>query len=287
MNTKVTLTVGLAAFAAVLMPASVFAQSYDIPSTPGPGAYSAPTSGLPAAQCYVPAGMMLNASLQTSISTEAARPGDVIDAMLTQSVMTGNGQIPAGTVLEGHVTTARSGGFLGRSGELTVKFDHLRTPNGMSVPMSAHISGDLGKYKGSASGSTFHGEGAGTKVGQALLRTAVGAGAGAALGTAVGAIAGHGNPTLQYRTSMMPYSEPMGMGMGMGMTPVSYYQNGSGAARGAGRGAWSGAAIGGGVGLADSLLLRKGHNVVIQSGTQIQLLLDAPIQIDRGQYGAT
>jgi hypothetical protein len=67
--------------------------------------------------------------------------------------------------------------------------------------------------------------------------------------------------------------------------PVGYYNQRSGAALGAGRGAWSGAAIGGGVGLADSLLLRKGKNVDIHSGTPIQLQLDAPVQLDRPPYG--
>ena len=60
------------------------------------------------------------------------------------------------------------------------------------------------------------------------------------------------------------------------------------AALGAGRGAWSGAAIGGGIGLADSLLLRKGKNVQISSGTPIQVQLDQPINIGRqgpGQFG--
>src|SRR5262249_19713774 len=121
-----------------------------------------------------------------------------------------------------------------------------------------------------------------TKVGQALMRSAIGAGAGAALGTAVGAIAGRGQSNMQYRTSFVP--EYNGYG-GMQYAPVGYYHQGSGAARGAGRGAWSGAAIGGGVGLADSLLLRKGKNVDIQSGTPIQLQLDAPVQLDRPGYG--
>jgi hypothetical protein len=108
--------------------------------------------------------------------------------------------------------------------------------------MSAHITGELGKYKQNGNGS-FQGEGAGTKVGQALMRTAIGAGAGAALGTAVGAIAGRGNNTVGYAPVYEPY--------GATVVPVGYapsYSNG--AARGAGRGAWSGAAIGGGVGLA-------------------------------------
>ncbi len=314
----------LLAATALLMPASALAQSYSGGSSyiPPSTTYSPPAGGssyLPPSnnytspspvpqltQCYVPAGMMLSASLQTSISTQAAKAGDLVQATLSDAIVTANGQIPAGTVLEGHVENAKSGGFLGRSGELTVKFDHLRTPGGMSLPMAAHISGNIGKYKLAEGSSTVHGETVGTKVGQALVRSAIGAGAGAALGTAVGAIAGKGNPQPQLRTAIVPVGYPnmgypgmgypgMGMGypnmgypgMGSQLMPVNYYTNRSGAARGAGRGAWSGAAIGGGVGLADSLLLRRGHDVVIQSGTPIKLLLDAPIQVDRVQYGAT
>lgn len=273
----------IASTASILSPITALAQSYT-----GSGSYPSP---MPSTACYVPAGMMLNAALQTSIATEAAKPGDLVSAILNQPVALGNGQLPAGTILEGQVEAASAGGFLGRAGRLTIQFNRLRTPNGMTVPMSAHISGDLGKYKqvGNSSNS-FVGEGMGTKVGQAALRTAIGAGAGAALGTAVGAIAGAGRNTMQYRTSYQPIGYGYGYGYGYGtMAPVGYYTtSSSGAARGAGRGAWSGAAIGGGLGLADSLLLRKGRNIQIPSGTPIKLQLDAPLQVDlHSQFGAT
>lgn len=245
----------------------------------GGGNYNATPSYPPGGASYVPAGLVLNASLATSVSTDSARPGDLVEANLTQPVMLGDGQIPAGSVLEGHVVSANSGGFLTKAGRVSIRFDRLRTPNGVQVPVSAHIIGDLGKYKPVGGSDTYAGEGAGTKVGQAALRTAVGAGAGAALGTAIGAIAGHG----MGRYSVRPVYGPFGHGFG----PVGYaprYQ--SGAALGAGRGAWSGAAIGGGVGLADGLLLRKGKNVVVQSGTPVQLQLDAPVTLaHQAQYG--
>ena len=233
--------------------------AYTPPYTPPAGApqYSPPPESL-----FVPSGMALSATLSTSISTDVAKPGDLVQATLSQPVILSTGQLPAGTTLIGRVANASAGGFLGRSGHLTVNFDRLRTPNGTEAPMSAHITGELGKYKQSGNGN-FQGEGAGAKVGQALMRTAIGAGAGAALGTAVGAIAGHGNNTVGYAPS---------------------YSNG--AARGAGRGAWSGAAIGGGVGLADSLLIRKGKNIEISSGTPVKLQLDAPITIgSQPQFG--
>ena len=111
--------------------------------------------------------------------------------------------------------------------------------------MTAHIVGGVGKYTdvGSDQSDSFRGETWKTKAGQAAIRGAVGAGAGAALGTAIGAIASRGR------------------------------------SRGVGRGAWSGAAIGGGLGVAQSVLLRKGKNVLISSGQQMQLQLDAPMSV--------
>lgn len=285
MRTKLGEFVSVAAvLAGLLQLAPAYAQSYgtDNPSFAGRSepAIGAPSCPPPGESCYVPAGMSLSASLATSISTDVAKPGDLVEANLSQAVILQGGQIPAGSVLIGRVANASAGGFLGKSGRLTINFNRLRLPNGVEVPMAAHIKGEIGKYKqtGNDSGS-FAGEGAGTKVGQALLRTAIGAGTGAALGTAVGAIAGHGNSTVNYQPMYAPY--------GATVVPVGYapsYSNG--AARGAGRGAWSGAAIGGGVGLADSLLLRKGKNIEISSGTPVQLQLDAPLMVSsQPQYG--
>ncbi len=69
----------------------------------------------------------------------------------------------------------------------------------------------------------------------------MGAGSGAILGTAIGGIAGGG--------------------------------------RGAGRGAWSGLAIGTGLGAADSLLLRKGREINLKSGSPLQSQLDSPVSV--------
>ncbi|HEY9784142.1 MAG TPA: hypothetical protein V6D17_01985, partial [Candidatus Obscuribacterales bacterium] len=166
-----------------------------------------------------------------------------------QNVMLGDAQIPAGSVVLGNVTDASGGKYLGRAASLTIKFNRLRTPDGMETPITAHLVGGIGKYVdgGSDQDDTLRGETWKTKVGQAAIRGAIGAGAGAALGTAVGAIAG--------------------------------------GKRGVGRGAWSGTAIGGGVGVAQSLLLRKGKEVTIPSGTQMQLQLDAPVSLAGGMPG--
>ncbi len=196
---------------------------------------------------YAPAGLVLPVTLNTSISTQVAQMGDFIQATLAQPVNLGDSTIPAGSVLIGQISEAKAGGFMGRSGMLGIKFNRLRTPDGVETPITAHIMGGIGKYTevGSDDSDVVRGETWKNKVGQVALRGAIGAGTGAALGTAIGAIAGRGG-------------------------------------RGAGRGAWSGTAIGGGLGVADSLLLRKGRDVTIHSGLPMQVQLDAPVAISGG-----
>ncbi len=190
---------------------------------------------------YAPAGLVIPAQLSTSIATQVARPGDMIQAGISQAVILGDSQIPAGSVLMGQVTEAKKGGYLGMSGRLEIQFNRLRTPDGTETPIVAHIVGGIGKYDDKDGNGELVGETWKGKTVQAVGRGAVGAGLGAALGTAVGAIAG--------------------------------------GSRGVGRGAWSGTAIGSGVGVVQSLTVRKGKDVNIPSGTPIQIQLDAPSSI--------
>lgn len=217
----------------------------------GQGGYAAPQGGVgytppprgyrQGRVAYAPAGLVIPAQLNTSIATQVARPGDMIQAGISQAVILGDSQIPAGSVLLGQVSEAKKGGYLGMSGKLEIQFNRIRTPDGTETPIVAHIVGGIGKYDDKDGNGELVGETWKGKTVQAVGRGAVGAGVGAALGTAVGAIAG-----------------------GRG---------------GVGRGAWSGTAIGGGAGVAQSLLLRKGKDVTIPSGTPLQIQLDAPSSI--------
>ncbi len=192
---------------------------------------------------YAQVGQIIPVTLSTSIATQVAKSGDLIQATVSQNVNVGDSVIPAGSVVIGQVTDARAGGRLTRSGELQIRFNRLRLPDGSETPITAHIVGSIAKYAevGGDQSDTFKGETTKNKVGSVAFRGLLGAGGGAALGTAVGAIAGGGH--------------------------------------GAGMGAWSGAAIGGGLGAADSLILRKGKDVTIPSGTNMQLQLDSPVAI--------
>jgi len=192
---------------------------------------------------YAPVGQIIPVTLNTSIATQVARTGDLIEATVSHNVTIGDSVIPSGSRVIGQVTEAKAGGRLTRSGELQIKFNRLRMPDGSESPISAHIVGTIGKYAevGGDQSDEFKGETTKNKLGSVAFRGLLGAGGGAALGTAVGAIAGGGH--------------------------------------GAGMGAWSGAAIGGGLGAADSLILRKGKDVTVPSGTNLQLELDSAVAI--------
>lgn len=220
---------------------------YSQPAYGGGGNGSAPGSSQPAYQgsvVYADAGTAIPVTLETSISTEVSRAGDLVEARVAQDIPLQSGVIPAGTTISGNVTNAKSGRFFDRSGLLTVQFNKIRAPNGVETPISAHLTGKVGKYPQKGQ-NTVRGEGIGAKTFGIGMRTLGGAGLGAALGTGIGAIAGGGF--------------------------------------GAGAGAWSGAAIGGGTGLLWGLTLRKGRNVLIKAGTIMQLQLDAPVSMAMSQ----
>ncbi len=193
---------------------------------------------------YAPAGQIIPVTLKTAIATQVAKAGDLIEASISQNINLGESSIPAGTTVVGQVASAKAGGRFTKSGALQITFTQLQLPDGSQVPISAHIVGGIGKYSAGKQPGQVEGENWKNKVGSVAFRGLLGAGAGAALGTGVGAIAGGGY--------------------------------------GAGMGAWSGAAIGSGVGAADSLILRKGKDVTVPSGTNIQLQLDQPVSISVG-----
>ncbi len=127
---------------------------------------------------------------------------------------------------------------MAKSGQLSIKFDTLRTPDGSSSKIIARLVGGIDKFDKTTDGTSLKGETTSDKVKTAAIHGAIGAGAGALAGMTIGAIASRGHRT--------------------------------------GTGAWSGAAIGAGLGVAESLLLRKGKDVVLQSGEELKLQLDQP-----------
>lgn len=234
-------------------------RNYGAPEygAPSPYPYGSPMYGQAAANVSpypsmfrgnvscLPQGLQIPISLRTAISTQVAKSGDYIQAAIDQNVSAGgSGYLPAGSVVSGEITESQAGRRLSRSGSLSIQFNQLRLPSGVVEPINAHLVGQIGKYKEGAD-NEMHGEHWTGKLGQFALRGLLGAGLGAGLGTGIGAIAGGGT--------------------------------------GAGMGAWSGAAVGGGIGGLD-MLLRKGRDVIIPSGTKMELQLDQPINLPGPTY---
>jgi hypothetical protein len=191
---------------------------------------------------YMPTGMSFPVALTTQLSSQYAHPGDIVEGKITEDIMFGDTSIPQNSTVVGQVTSASPGSKMAHAGELALKFNRLRTPSGVETPIVAHIVGGLSKEgPPSKDGELFKGSTLSSRVKRVALDGAIGAGTGALAGTAIGAIASHGYGT--------------------------------------GRGALAGMTIGGALGVAGSLLLRKGANVHVDPGSILKLQLDAPAKI--------
>ncbi|MBS2000678.1 MAG: hypothetical protein U0103_00840 [Candidatus Obscuribacterales bacterium] len=187
----------------------------------------------------VPQGLVIPIDLRTAISTQVAKAGDFIEATVNQNIPL-NG---SGYLPAGSVI----------SGQVTEAKAGRRLSRSGSLSIAFN---NLRLPSGASFPMTAHlvgsigrykdvngverGEGWKAKLGQLALRGVGGAGLGAALGTGLGAIVNGGS--------------------------------------GAGTGAWAGAAFGGGLGAMD-MLLRKGRDVIIPSGTEMKLQMDQPLNL--------
>lgn len=148
-------------------------------ATPGSGS-SAATSGSPAVPSKAPAakpivvdaGTPIVVTVDQTVSTKAANPGDHFDVSLAEPVMDGDRQIiPKGAKAVGVITDAKSAGRVKGGAVLSVSLDSI-TVRGESYDVHTNVVQETGKGRGE--------------------RTAIGAGGGAAVGAIVGAIAGGG-----------------------------------------------------------------------------------------------
>lgn len=134
---------------------------------------------------HIPAGMTMEVALTTSVSSETARPGDVVEARLDNPIALGEFTIPAGTVISGRVAESEPGKrLLARAGALELKFNSMRLPNGQTVPIYANVTSGMNVQQ------SVYGKVTRNPIGRTAVSGTVGAGLGAALGTAIGAIAG-------------------------------------------------------------------------------------------------
>lgn len=140
-------------------------------------------------EVVVPAGTRIPLALRTPVNTKHSREGDRV-YLETQFPVSIDGRIviPAGSFVNGTVTTSKAAGVVKGKGELFLRFDSLTLPNGVTRDFRARLgSAD------SADGKVDRNEGKITgerdKAGEAKS-TAEGAGIGAGVGGIAGAAAG-------------------------------------------------------------------------------------------------
>jgi|GEM_PF-1588469 len=177
----------------------------------------------------LPKGTLMSVHVDNQLTASASHPGDPVTATLENDVYTNDEvAIPAGSQVKGQVSSVNAPGHLGKHGEIDIRFDTIKLPDGKVLTMPAHIVTQ--DQTGTLKGDTY------TK--DVFKGIGIGAG-GAAAGTIVGTAAG-------------------------GLIGAA----GAGALFGLGVGAL------GGLGYAAA---RKGHDVVVSSGSRMSIMLDSPV----------
>jgi hypothetical protein len=143
----------------------------------------------------VPAGTNVFVTTETSLSTKTNQIGDPVAARTAENINV-NGQvvIPAGALVEGHVTAVQTAGNPGETAYIDLAFDRVRLSNGDWLPVQAALAGKAGEeVKGSANvpRNVAIGAGAGAILGQVIGHDTKSTVIGAVLGAGAGAAAGH------------------------------------------------------------------------------------------------
>lgn len=177
----------------LLMGATALAQQAPAPSenpTPAPNSVT------------IAAGTKIPLSLKNAISTKSARPGDPV-YLVTTFPITENDEmlIPAGTYVQGVITSVTRAGRVKGRAELLMHFTTLIFPNGYTV----NLPGALDSLPGAENSTIKDKEGtvqhsgekghdtatvAGTGATGAMIGAAAGGGKGALLGAAAGGATG-------------------------------------------------------------------------------------------------
>jgi hypothetical protein len=154
----------------------------------------APKQANPIVHLTVPAGTEIHLALNAPIGSSSSQAGDAFTANVAEPVVSGERVvIPAGSTLKGHVAQAvpAKKGLSDKSGSLSLAFDRVITPSGLSAPVSATFTSvgrkSTGKTAGIIGGSAAGGALLGKMFGGKTKDAAVGSLAGAALGTGIAA----------------------------------------------------------------------------------------------------
>ncbi|HEY2375027.1 MAG TPA: hypothetical protein VGH98_03540 [Gemmatimonadaceae bacterium] len=134
------------------------------------GEVSTPTT-TPANARTLPAGAMMDLTLDQQLGTQSSHTGDTFSATVANSVIAQNGRaaVPAGAKVWGHVSGVTPASNATQTAALVLDFDSL-TFSGRRYPFEANVTATNLQKEG------------GTSTNQAVKSAAIGAAAGAVLG---------------------------------------------------------------------------------------------------------
>lgn len=185
------------------------------PSPSVSAALRRPAAPAAAAEVVVPAGTRIPLALRTPVSTKHSHEGDRV-YLETQFPVTIDGHIviPAGSYVNGTVTTSKAAGIVKGKGELFLRFDSLTLPNGVTRDFRSRLDqadtpdGKVDRKEGKITGerdkagaakTTAEGAGIGTGVGGIAGAAAGRPLAGVGIGAAAGAAAGLASVLIKHR----------------------------------------------------------------------------------------
>ena len=140
-------------------------------------------------ELVVSADSVIGLEIETAVSTDRARVEDPVVARVTRDVRVGNRvAIPAGSRVNGEVTTVERGGRLKDRARLGVRFTSIVLADGTRVPIETETIYREGDSPVNESAAKI----GGGAIGGAIIGGILGGGKGAAIGSIVGAGAGSG-----------------------------------------------------------------------------------------------
>lgn len=167
-------------------------QTSDEPAEPLPGTM------------VVPAGTKLPVVLKHAINTKSAQPGDNVYAETNFPVVQDNHiLVPAGTYVQGTITSVKRPGRVKGRAEVLMHFTTLIYPNGYTVSIpgtldqvpgadTTHVKDKEGTVQADSSKGKDAGTIAGTGATGAVIGAAASGGKGAGIGAGIGGLAGLG-----------------------------------------------------------------------------------------------
>ena len=172
------------------------------------GGANASVSGPVFATYTLPGNQYFRLRMNQTLNSDRARVGDRFQTtVVTPVYASGIEVVPAGSIVEGRVTSVSSARTRGREGQIGLQFDSVITPDGTKHPLDGALtevqdtrSGKVdaeNEVKGNPSDKRNVAYVGGGTVGGAVLGGAIGGGKGAGIGAIIGAGAGVAGVMLQ------------------------------------------------------------------------------------------